>query len=50
MPQSLGGAIAAVGADVFFYGGSLFEGNSAKNSGNGGFGGAIYSADGAIVM
>eukprot|EP00904_Undaria_pinnatifida_P002910 jgi/Undpi1/1261/HiC_scaffold_109.g14175.m1 len=48
--DSLGGAIATIGGDVFFYGGSLFEGNSAENSGSGGFGGGIYSGDGAIVI
>lgn len=49
-PQTTGGAIANNGGDMFFYGGSLFYDNFAENSGDGGYGGAIYNAFGGNIV
>lgn len=49
-PQTTGGAIANIGGDMFFYGGSLFYDNFAENSGDGGYGGAIYNSFGANIV
>ncbi|CAM9218136.1 unnamed protein product [Laminaria digitata] len=48
--DTTGGAIANIGGDMFFKGGSLFYDNFAENSGDGGYGGAIYNSFGANIV
>lgn len=47
--QSRGGGLYNGGGVADFYGGSLFDGNSADSSSDGGSGGAIYNGDEGVV-
>lgn len=47
--QLEGGALHNEGGVMDFNAGSLFEGNVANGSGDGGRGGAIYNGDGGVI-
>ena len=47
--QQYGGAIGNYGGDVTFKAGSLFDGNIASSTGDGGSGGAVYNYDGGVM-